>query len=141
MGDAILVAQFGGWSRFFRFGEDFICAPLRIGIEHKKLAGVRLCVAEKLETVSLGAGESLFVAEDDSRGIVFQMAGADEAATRAAFLRAGHGVFLRVGVERWSGILVDDAVASPVFETCGGARVDIVLRSIAGVSAAFFNSN
>src|SRR5262252_526220 len=115
MGDAILVAHFGG-SRVFGFGEDFIHAPLRIGIEHEKLASVRLRVAEKLKTVGFGAGESLFVAKDNAGGIVFEMTGADEAATRAALPCAGHGVFLRISVERRSGILLDDAVANPVFE-------------------------
>src|SRR5215472_18386672 len=106
MGDAILVAQLGDRSRFFGFREDFICAPARIGIEHKKLAGVGLRVTKKFETVGFRAGQGLFVAEDDAGGIVFEVTGADEAATGAALPRAGHGVFLRVSVERRSGILL-----------------------------------
>src|SRR5215469_5872259 len=140
MGDAILVAHFGG-RRVFGFGEDFIHAPLRIGIEHKKLAGVGLRVAEKLKTVGFGPGESLFVAKDNAGGIVFEMACSDEAATRATLFRAGHRVFLRISVEGRSGILLDDAVANPVFEACGGAGVNIVLRSVVGIGAALFDCN
>ena len=34
-----------------------------------------------------------------------------------------------------------DAVANPVFEACGGARVNVVLRRVAGIAAAFFDGN
>src|SRR5689334_7767664 len=99
VGYAVLITKFGFRGTCLRFGKNLVHAALGIGIEHKKLVGVRLHVAEKFEAIGFGAGERLFVAEDDASGIILEVARADEAATRAALVRAGSCVFLGVGVE------------------------------------------
>ena len=88
---------------------------LWIGVEHEELAGVSAGVAQKFEAIGLGAGERVLVAEDDACGIVFEFAGANEAAASALLAGSGHGVFLRIGVERRDGILHDDVFADPGF--------------------------
>ena len=131
MEDAVFVAKLGIGSRRFRFGENLIDAPPRIGVEHEQLAGVRLRVAKEFEAVDLGTGESLLVAKNHAGGIFFEPAGADKAAADAALLRAGDRVFLRVSIEGRRRILPQNATANPVGERGGGASVDVVLRRIA----------
>src|SRR5437764_10931450 len=99
MDDAIFVAKLGvRWGRL-GFGEDFIHAPLRIGIKHEELAGVGLRVAQEFEAVCFRTGERLFVAEDNPSRIVFELAGANKAAALAALVSTGQCIFLRVSVE------------------------------------------
>src|SRR5690349_23697974 len=113
MDDAVFVGKLGGGSRGgFGFGENSVHALLRVGIEHEELAGVQASVAKEFEAVGFRAGESVFVAEDDSRGIVFELAGADEAAASALFGSAGDGELLGVSVKSGSGVLEEDAVAN-----------------------------
>ena len=66
MDDAIFVAKLSVGSGRLGIGENFVHAPLRIGIKHEELASVRLRVAKKFESVGFWAGERLFVAEDDA---------------------------------------------------------------------------
>ena len=142
MDDAVFVGEFGGGRRGgFGFGENSVHAFLRVGIEHEELAGMQTSVAEEFEAVGFGAGESVFVAEDDAGGIVFELTGADEAAARAFFGGTGDGELLGVGVESGCGILEEDAVANPLFDFGGGARVDVVLRRIVLEGAAFFDGD
>src|ERR1041384_352262 len=141
MDDAILVAKFGVRRRGFRLGEKFIHAPLGIGIEHEELAGMCLRVAKELEAVGFGAGKRLFVAEDDTGGIFFELARANKTATSAALFGAGHGVFLGVSVKRGHRILLQSAVAHPVGESSTGTGVDIVLLRISWMVAAFFDGD
>src|SRR5580658_1753000 len=50
----------------------------------------------------------------------------DEAAALAHLGGVGHGVGLRVAVERGLGLLGEDAFAAPVAQVLGGAGVDVV---------------
>src|SRR4029077_15661923 len=138
----VFVAHFGdGRGGGFDFAKDLVDAAFGVGIEHEELAGVGARVAQELEAVGLGTGERLLVTEDDAGGIVFELAGADEAAARALLAAAGHGVFLGVGVKRGRGILRDDIVANPMFERVGVAGVDVILGRIIGIGAALFDGD
>src|SRR5205085_23252 len=141
MDDAVFIAELGFRNGRFGLDENFIDAPLRIGVKHEELAGVGLRVAKKFEAVSLRPGKSLFVAEDHAGGIIFELACANEAASRAALFRAWDGIFLGISVERWRGILPHDAVRHPSGECGSGTRIDVVLRRVVGMTAALFNSN
>src|SRR5437763_16176414 len=100
MDDATLVAKPGvRWGRL-GFGEDFIHAPLRIGIKHEELAGVGLRVAQEFEAVCFRTGERLFAAEDNPSRIVFELAGANKAAALASLVRSGLCTILGVSGER-----------------------------------------
>jgi len=83
----------------------------------------------------------VLVAKDDSNGVVFKFAGADEAATDSLLAGPRHAVLLGVGIKRRDGVLHDDVFADPVLQCFGCARVDIVLRGIARISAPFFNGD
>src|SRR5437867_3238075 len=126
MDDAIFVAKLGVRRRGFGLDEKFIHAPLGITIEHEELAGMCLRVAKELEAVGFGAGKRLFVAEDDTGGILFELAGANKTVTSATLFGSGYGVFLGVSVKRGRRILLQSAVAHPVGESRSGTGVDIV---------------
>ena len=86
MNDAVFICEFDGWrSRRFRFRKYRVHALLGIGIEHEKLTGMGAGVAEKLETVGFRPGESVLMAKNDVRGVVFELASADEAAASSRF--------------------------------------------------------
>src|SRR5580765_2818985 len=122
----VFVAEFGcGRGGGFRLGENGIAAAPGVGIEHKELAGVSASVAQKLEAVGFGAGKSLFVAKNDSGGVILELAGADETTASEAIVGARHRVFLRVAIKVRSGILHDDVVADPVVQVGGRAGVDV----------------
>src|SRR5258708_3106057 len=142
MNHAIFVGEFGNRSGGgLRFVENFFHLLLRIRIQHKKLAGVDASMAKQFETVGLGTGKRVFVAENDASGIFLEPACTNEAATRARFAAAGNGEFLRVGVESWRGILQDDAIANPLFHFGCGTSVDIILRRIVRKNAALFDGD
>src|ERR1700746_3231367 len=126
---AIFVGEFGhGSGGRLRFVENFFDALLWVGIQHKKLAGVRASVAKQFEAVGLWARECVFMAENDAGGIFFKPAYANKAAARAPFGSAGNGEFLRVGIESGRWILDDDVIANPLVHFGRSAAVDIVLR-------------
>ena len=140
--DAALIAHFGGRSRgLFGFLKNRLDAPLRIRIQHKKLAGMRFGVSQKFQAVGLRPGKGVLVPEDNSRGIVFQLAGADESPAGAALFRAGHGIFLDVGIKSRGGILDHDVIANPVLNGPARARVNIVLWRVARVPPAFLHDD
>ena len=138
----VFVGEFGDWrSGGGEFVEELVDGELRVGIEHEELTGVGVRVAEQFETVGFGARKGVFVTEDDAGGIVFEMADADEATAGAAETGAGDGEFLGVGVEGGRGVLLDDVLGDPGVEAGGGAGVDVVLRGVIAVDAAFFDGD
>jgi len=141
MHHAVFIAQRGCRRGGLGVLQDGIYALLRIRIEHKELAGLRARVAKKFEAVGFGARERVLVAKDNASGVVLEFAGADEAAACALFAGAGDSVFLGISVERRKRILNDNVFVDPALEGGGGARVDIVLRGIVRIRAAFFDGD
>src|SRR6266853_2827505 len=142
MNHAVFVGEFGNRNGGgLRFVENFLHLLLRIGIQHEKLAGVEASLAKQFETVGLGTGKRVFVAENDASGIFLEPACTDKAATRTRFAAARKGEFLRVGVESWRGILQDDAIANPLFHFGFGTGVDIILLRFVRENAALFDGD
>src|SRR6266568_4158066 len=138
--DAILVAQFSD-GRGARLGlrQNRINAPLRIRIQHEKLARMHLCVPQKFQAVRLRPGKRMLVPENDTRRILLQFPRADESAARAAFFGARYGVFLRVRIKSRRRILRQDILANPLLQRRRRSRVNIILRRIPGISPAFLH--
>jgi hypothetical protein len=141
VGDAVFVFYGGDGRDSFGVGEDGVDAALGIAVEHEELAGVRARVAQELEAVGFGAGERVFVTEDDASGIFLEFAGADEAAADAALVGAGNRVFLGVGVEAVGVILLDDGGVDPGLQRGFRAGVHVVLGIVGGKHAALFYSD
>src|SRR5260370_11738586 len=109
MNHAVFVGEFGNRSGGgLRFVENFFHLLLRIGIQHEKLSGVEASLAKQFETVGLGAGKRVFVAENNASGIVLEPACANEAATGTFFATSVHYELMRVGMESGCGLLQDD---------------------------------
>ena len=87
---------------------------------------MRARVAEQFEAVDLGPGECLFVAEDDTSGVVFDTAQGDETLAGAALGAARHGVLLQINIDAGRGIAEQDAVANPRGQGLLGARIDVI---------------
>src|SRR6266436_9233193 len=98
-------------------------------------------MAKKFEPIGFWAGKSLLVAKNDTGGIIFELAHADEAAARATLVRARHKVLLRAAVKRRSRILRNNVVVDPIFQCGSRARVNVVLRRIAGENAALLDDD
>ena len=98
----VFVAHFTRQRRcWFGLTEQRINATLGIGVQHEKLTGMHARMTKKLQPVGFGPGKSLFVAEHDSRGIIFKLAGANEAAAGTVLAASGDSVFLCLRIECW----------------------------------------
>src|SRR6266853_91785 len=125
----------------FRFRENCVNAFLGVRIQHEKLTGMRFCVAQKFQPVRLRPGKRVLVPENDARGVFLELSRSDESAPRAALFGSGHGVFLRVRIKRRSRVLHYDVGAHPILDRGGRARINVVLRRIAGMRAPLFHGN
>ena len=92
--DIVFVAHGRRGRLGFGLGKDGVDAAVVVGVKHEKLAGVGASVAKELETVGLGAGERVLVPKNNTGGVIFKLAGADETAADAQRVGAGDGVFL-----------------------------------------------
>ena len=92
-----------------------------IFVKQEKLLVVGAGGAKQVEAVGLRLGQSLLVAEDDFRGIVFNAAESDESAALECALRRGREG-LRVGVNRGRGILPQDPLALRQWRPKGAAQ-------------------
>ena len=126
MAGSIFVEDVQDRLALFRFAQDRIDGVGRVRIEHEDLAEMRARVVEKFPAILLGTGQRLFVAKNDVSGIIFHLAEADEALASEALARIGHLELLEIGVKTGCGILRQNALANPILEVLGGARVDVV---------------
>jgi hypothetical protein len=70
----------------------------RVLVKHKNLAKVGAGGAEQVEAIGFRFGEGLFVAEDDTGGIILNAAEGDEAAAFQFCAGTGKNEALRIGV-------------------------------------------
>src|SRR5438105_2142005 len=81
----------------------------------------------------------LLVAEDDTGGVVLDLAEGDEAAALEALLgerrTGGRGEFLGVAVNGRRGIGAQDTFVAPLLEIGSGAGIDVLLIVVGGFGA------
>src|SRR5262245_45238556 len=102
---------------------------------------MRARVAKKFESIGFGAGECVFMAENDAGRILFESPSTDETAARAAFGCARNGEFLCVSIEGRCGVLHNYTFPFPLFERGGGTRIDVVAGGVSGKFLPFFRHN
>src|SRR6185312_5209163 len=140
---AVLYAVFvgdlkiGGLGRFVLGPEDqLLSRERRVGVEHVNLFAIGAGSLEERQPVGFVLGERLFVAIDDVVGVVVQMAERDESPPLPNLVGSGHGVGLRVAVQRRLRFFAQNALSAPFVQGRCGAGVDVVGVGIAGVVLA-----
>ena len=122
------VASSGATPAIARF-EDVLGFVLRIGIQAEDLAEVRLARGPQLEPVGLRAAVRFFVRIDVAFAEPLEPHAAHEAAARVR--RAAFGEHLVIDVDRRVGLGEQHALALPLPQQPGRARVAIVVLVIA----------
>ena len=89
--------------------------------------------AQQFQTVSLGLGQGLLMAKNYFGRIVLNLPESNESPTLQLFFSPGSPEILHITIDRWLGILPQNAVSSPLTKEPSGPRVNAIYRAIRGL--------
>src|SRR6516162_9434706 len=131
--NTVFVGDFGRGRAIL--GEQAIDLAIVV-VEHEDLAEVGAGGPEQVQAVGLGLGQGLLVPVDRAVGIVLDPAKGDEAAPLELAGASRPLETLGIDVKGGLAVLEKNALATPVGEVSGSARIDICYVGIGGIFLA-----